>query len=83
MVAIPRSRELLERCGKVHEKTLFGTAGIPKRQVPALVRLTDKGLVAHLASSYRPAVGQNGAKIFPEILKNSGNITVREGFTER
>ena len=73
MVAIPLSRELLERGCKIDEKPLFGTTRILKCKVPALVRLTRKCFLAHRASEpIGSPVAQNDAAIFPETLKNSG-----------
>jgi hypothetical protein len=51
MVAIPFSREFLERRSKIDEKPLFRATGISKCQIPAFVRLTGKCFLAHLASS--------------------------------
>jgi hypothetical protein len=51
MIGIPFSRELIERRSKIDEEPLFRTTRISKCQVAALVRLTGKFFLAHVAST--------------------------------
>jgi hypothetical protein len=71
-VAIPLSRELLERRGEIDEEALFRTAAISKRQVAAFMRLPDEHFLAHLTSG-------NSQPIDARSAPRSRSLTDRRG----